>query len=85
MNPFLNPSIAIPFLKNYIADINRIERLSSTDLEKYRNKAFRKIVAYAYTVPLYKRKYKEAGIHPSDIKSTETPRRFPQIGDGYYP
>ena len=58
MNPFLNPSIAIPFLKNYIADTYRIERLSSKGLEKYRNKAFRKIVAYAYTVPLYKRKYK---------------------------
>ena len=79
MNPFLNPSIAIPFLKNYIADINRIERLSSTDLEKYRNKAFRKIVEYAYTVPLYKRKYKEAGIHPSDIKDLKDITKIPFV------
>ena len=79
MNPFLNPFIAIPFLKNYITDGNRIERLSIRQLERYRKKALRKIVSYAYTVPLYKKKYKEAGIHPSDIKGIQDITKLPFI------
>ena len=51
MNPFLNPFIPIPFIKNYILDPGRIERLGAEKLERYQNKALRKMVFYAYTVP----------------------------------
>jgi len=49
MNPLLNPFTALPVLKNYVLDPGRIQRLNHKQLEKYRDKAFRKIVKYAYT------------------------------------
>ena len=58
MNPLLNPRIAIPLFKNYILDSNRIEKLGPKQLERYRNKSLRKMIAYAYKVPLYKKKYR---------------------------
>ena len=76
---FLNPSITIPFLKNYILDPNRIERLNSKQLESYRDKALRKMIDYAYTVPLYKKKYKDAGIHPSDIRGIQDINKIPFV------
>ena len=68
MNPFLNPTITIPFIKNYIADKNRIERLSSGQLQKYRNKALKKTIRYSNKVPLYRKKYKENGIKSENIR-----------------
>ncbi len=55
MNPFLNPFITIPFIKNYILDPGRMERLGAEELERYQNKALRKMVFCAYTVPIYKK------------------------------
>ena len=55
MNPFLNPFITIPFIKNYILDPGRIERLGAEKLERHQNKELRKMVFYAYTVPIYKK------------------------------
>jgi len=43
MNPFLNPRIIIPFINNYIQDPKRLERLNPKELEKYRDKALKKI------------------------------------------
>ncbi len=79
MNPFLNPLITIPFLKNYIIDPNRIERLSPQQLKNYRDKALRKMVDYAYKVPVYKKKYKDAGIHPHDIRGIKDINKIPFI------
>ena len=79
MNPFLNPFITIPFLKKYYLDSGRIERLSAEQLERYKDKAFKKMLSYAYTVPLYKKKYKEAGIHPDDIKGLKDIQKIPFI------
>lgn len=79
MNPFLNPRVTIPFLKNYILDPTRMERLSPKQLEHYRDKALRKIIAHAYTVPLYKKKYREAGIHPSAIRGIKDINRIPFV------
>jgi phenylacetate-CoA ligase len=68
MNPLLNPFISVPFIKNYVADPNRLNRLSDRQLDRYRNHAFRKIVSYAATVPLYQEKYKAAGVSPQDFR-----------------
>jgi phenylacetate-CoA ligase len=68
MNPFLNPITAFSALKSYLRDPGRIHRLSPEQLKRYRDKAFKNIVRYAYKVPLYHEKYKKAGIHPNDIK-----------------
>ena len=89
MNPFLNPKISIPFLKNYITDPGRIERLSPQRLEKYRNRALQKILKYASSVPLYQKKYEEAHINPQSIKTTNDITKLPFITKqnlrDYYP
>ena len=79
MNPFINPFITIPFFKNYILDPGRIERLDAKKLEQYQNKALRKMVSYAYKVPIYNKKYKEAGIHPNDIRGIKDITKLPFI------
>ncbi|MFH1101694.1 MAG: hypothetical protein V1726_06640 [Methanobacteriota archaeon] len=79
MNPFLNPFITLPFIKNYLADPTRIERLSKTQLERYRDKTLRKIISYAATVPLYSQKYKEAKINPKQIKQITDITKHPFI------
>jgi phenylacetate-CoA ligase len=77
MNPFLNPQIIIPFIKNYLLDKKRLERLKPKQLLKYQDKSLRKIVKYAYTVPLYKQKFKDAGIHPNDIRGINDITKIP--------
>ena len=79
MNPFLNPITGIPFIKTFIFAPKRSRRFTSKQMSKYRDKAFRKIVKYAYTVPLYHKKYKEAGIHPDDIKGINDITKLPFI------
>jgi phenylacetate-CoA ligase len=79
MNPLYNPRITIPLIKSYIFDSGRIERLDPKQLERYKGKALRKMIKYAYNVPLYHKKFKEAGIHPNDIKSIEDINKLPFI------
>ena len=79
MNPFLNPLVTVPFVKSYILNPGRIERLNSKQLDRYRDKTIRKMVTYAYKVPLYKKKYKEAGIHPSDISGLKDIQKLPFV------
>lgn len=79
MNPLYNPSTLIPLLKNYILDPGRIERLNPKQLEGYRDKALRKIINYAYDVPLYRKKYKEAGVHPSNVKGINDIKKIPFV------
>ena len=79
MNPFLNPINGIPAIKNFIFDPGRLRTSTPKDIERYRDKAFKKIVKYAYTVPLYHDKYKKAGIHPSDIKGMQDVTKLPFI------
>jgi phenylacetate-CoA ligase len=79
MNPFLNPVTGAPFLKHFIFDAKRLYRMNPKQLEKYRDKAFRKIVRYAYSVPIYHKKYKEAGIYPDDIRGIKDITKLPFI------
>ena len=53
MNPFRNPVFLLRIVKSYLNDIDRIWKIDSKQLEKYQNKALRKMVKYAYTVPIY--------------------------------
>ena len=79
MNQFHNPIFLLRVLKSYIFDINRVWKTDLESLKKYQNKSFRKIVNYAYTVPLYHKKYKQAGIHPNDIKGINDIKKLPFI------
>jgi phenylacetate-CoA ligase len=79
MNPLVNPLITIPVLKNFILDHGRLQRLNQTQIQKFRDKEFRKIVKYAYNVPFYHDKYKKAGLHPSDIRGLKDIEKLPLI------
>ena len=79
MNPLLNPYITFSLLKKLIVDPDRIKKKSVEQINQYKNKAFRKMVSYAYTVPVYHKKYKKAGVHPNDIKTIEDIKKLPFI------
>ncbi len=79
MNPFLNPINTFTFLENIYFDTNRIFKMNHEELKRYQGKALKKVVKYAYTVPLYHKKYKKEGIHPSDIKKIEDIKKLPFI------
>ena len=79
MNPFLNPINALPILKNYITDPNRIDRLDKNQMNKYKDKVFKKIFRYAYSIPLYHNKYKKHNIYPNGIKGLKDISKLPFI------
>ena len=79
MNPILNPFNSFPLLKTYFLDKDRLRKYSPEKIKKYRDNAFKKIVKYAYSVPLYNEKYKKAGIHPRDVKGIEDIVKLPMV------
>jgi phenylacetate-CoA ligase len=55
-----------------------IEKMKPEAIAELQNKRLRKMVRYAYeNVPFYKKKFKEAGIEPDRIKSSEDLRKVP--------
>jgi len=79
VNPFLNPVFSIKALKSYMVDIDRIWRISPEKMKRFQDKAFKKALKYAYTVPLYNKLYKEANIHPRDIKGIDDLSKLPTV------
>jgi phenylacetate-CoA ligase len=79
MNPFVNPIIISKTLKSYFIDPSRIDRLTNKQLRHYQNKAFKKIVKYAYSVPVYHELYKKVGIRPHHIRNLEDIVKLPFI------
>ena len=79
MNPFLNPVTGVPFLISYLYDPSRLQRSSKEQLKSYRDKVFRRIVRYAFSVPVYHTLYKKAGVYPQDIKHIEDIQKLPFI------
>ena len=79
MNPFLNPITSLRILRRYLTDPDRIKKYDVEKIKKYRDRAFKKIVKYAYTVPLYHEKYKKAGVHPNDIRGIKDIVKLPFI------
>lgn len=79
MNPLINPFISLPLLKSYLFDPGRLQKASPQQLKRYKDKAFRHIIAYAYNVPFYHKKYKQAGIHPKDISGIDDIKKIPTI------
>lgn len=49
-----------------------------SEIEKSQEELFRKMVRYAYErVPMYRRRMKDAGVHPDDIRKLEDKRKVP--------
>jgi phenylacetate-CoA ligase len=79
MNPFLNPYFLLRILKSYLIDIDVLRRMDVKKLKEYQDKNLRRVVKKAYDVPLYHKKYKIAGIHPSDIRGIQDIQKLPCI------
>ena len=79
MNPFYNPIFLSKILGKYLFDIDRLKNYNEKELNRFRDKALRNIVRYAYTVPLYHEKYKKAGIHPDYINKIKDIEKLPVI------
>ena len=79
MNPFYNPVFLGKILKRYLVDIDRLKRLDEEQLTRYQDKQLRRIVRYAETVPLYHKKFKEAGVHSQDIRGIRDISKLPII------
>lgn len=58
----------------------KIETMSRTRMRALQLRRLKEIVAYAYNrVPFYKKKYDEAGVKPSDIKTLEDINKLPFV------
>jgi phenylacetate-CoA ligase len=82
MEPFIKPSDVTFLLRvaaNYLSDLDRFKYLSLERIKKYRDKKFRELVKYAYTIPLYKQKFKELGVTPGDISGVKDIVKLPVI------
>jgi phenylacetate-CoA ligase len=79
MNPFLNPFNGLPFLKDYLTAPQRLKNYDYNKMQKYRDKALCDVIQYAFTVPLYQKKYEAAGITPGDIKGIQDIKKLPFI------
>lgn len=78
-NPFLNPVFTCKSVKCYLVDKEKIWKISSQRLKQLQDKAFKQMVKFAYTVPIYNKKYKELNIHPNDIKGIDDIRKLPIV------
>jgi len=79
INPLLKPTNTIPLLLKYSFDIDRLHKFNHEKIEKYRDKAFKRVLKYAYKVPLYHNKYKKAGIHPNQINGIKDISKLPLV------
>lgn len=89
MSSFNNPVFLSKVLKSYLFDINRLRQLSDDELRRFQDKRLRKMVKFAYTVPLYHDKYKKAGVKPEDITGIKDITKLPTVSKydfkEYYP
>ena len=79
MNPLFNPIFTAGLIKRYLTDIDRAWKKNADEIRKYQNRALRKTLKYAYNVPLYRRKYREAGITIDGIKRMDDLHKLPLI------
>jgi len=74
-----NPFLIYKIIKHYLSDINRFQTYDFEKIKIFRNKLFRRLVKYAFNVPLYKKRYLDAGISIEKIKSLEDIEKLPII------
>jgi len=79
MNPLLNPIFLLRLAHSYLTDVDRLKKHTELDIRKYQDKSLKKIIKYAYNVPLYHEKYKKAGMHPTDINGIKDIKKIPII------
>ena len=90
MNPYLHPVFFWKALKAYLRDSSRLRRWDDAQILRYQDKRLRHMVDWAYhTVPMYRAKYIQAGVHPHDIRGVRDIGKLPFISKedftAYYP
>ncbi|MBC7080944.1 MAG: phenylacetate--CoA ligase family protein [Thermoplasmatales archaeon] len=78
MNPLFNPLFSAKIVKHYLTDRKRAWK-SEEAIKRYQDKAIRRVIRYAYKVPLYYEKYKKAGIKPEDVRGIEDLKKLPVV------
>ncbi|UCD96260.1 MAG: phenylacetate--CoA ligase family protein [Candidatus Bathyarchaeota archaeon] len=64
----------------YLTHLLRHVRWSRQRLLEYQNQRLRRVLRYAYDyVPFYRRKFKESGVHPNDVKTRLDLNQLPII------
>lgn len=79
MHTLLNPRVIYCLLKGYLRDKDRVWRASQPDIRHLQDRALRCMVRYAYQVPLYRQKYRAAGVHPDDVSSIADIKKLPLV------
>ena len=79
MVSLLKCSVLLKMLYEYLPDINRFNNFDYQKLIKYRNSRFRKLIKYAFNVPLYKKKFEKEGIKKDSINGIEDIEKLPII------
>jgi phenylacetate-CoA ligase len=79
MNELFNPIFFGKIAKSYLCDVNRVRKSNEKEIQRYQDKCLRKMVSYAYTVPLYHKKYRIFGIHPKDIRGIKDITKLPIV------
>jgi phenylacetate-CoA ligase len=79
LNPFYNPFFLLKVLKSYLIDIDNLRRFDDYQLDRYRDNKFKRIIQYAFTVPMYHDLYKKAGINIDDINGLEDISKLPVV------
>ena len=79
MNLFYNPVFFSKVAKSYLFDLPRLTIIDNAKLRKYQNKQIRKMIKFAYSVPMYHDIYKKAGVYPDDIKGIDDLSKLPTV------
>jgi len=79
MNPLPNPVILGKMAKSYFYDVDRVKKKEEREIKKYQDKSLRRLIKYAYTVPIYYEKFKKNGIRPNDINGIKDITKLPFI------
>lgn len=79
MTRVTTPIFLLQVLKKYIVDVNRLWKISEEELKNYQDKQLKKMVTFAYTVPVYYEKYEKAGISPDAITGTVDLKSLPIV------
>ncbi|MEM4257996.1 MAG: hypothetical protein QXL17_02450 [Candidatus Thermoplasmatota archaeon] len=89
MSRWYTPLFLGKTLKSYLCNLDRLQRFSEEQLQKYQDKSLQKITRFAFTVPLYHDLYHHAGVKLQDIRGVDDLSKLPFIGKEeirqYYP
>ena len=66
----MNPLFPFFLLKSYFTDVDRIKK-DEEEIEKYREKQFKKIIKIALSTPLYREKYKGINVEKINLSEIE--------------